>query len=94
MFNHSISNNCCPLWTIDLYCFLRAQAQEEINDFSATMYTQYIGVDLTHYNNIDWYTKTYSDLELCRVKNNFDLAQNRGWDIVQVNNIIVIVIII
>ena len=80
MYNNSISDNRNPLWTIDLYCFIRSQ---ESTLLSAVMYTQYIGIDPTHYN-IDWYKKTYSDYELNRVNSNFNLAYDSNWDIIKV----------
>jgi hypothetical protein len=60
-----------PLWTIDMYCFLR---QRGINcEFS----TQVPGVNAQH-ASLEWYTP-HIDADRQRVEAQFQLAVNNGW---------------
>lgn len=62
-----------PLWTIDIYCFLRGHG------VNARMQTLCMGIEPSHYE-ISWYQK-HIHIDVARVNSKFDLASQSGWDI-------------
>ena len=78
ILDHEISVRTTPLWTIDLYCFLRE------NNVNSIMYTTTIGISSSH-RELGWYQNHLSD-DINRVNSKFQLAKDQNWII---NNIIV-----
>jgi hypothetical protein len=68
---HEISTFTTPLWTIDLYCFLRS------NNINCIMYTTSVGVNPALYD-IDWYNR-HINVDLKRVQDKFALAEHNQW---------------
>ena len=79
LYEHCISKSLNPVWTIDLFCFIRGEIKTE-----AVMYTRYVGIDPSHCS-IDWYSKTFTIHEYKKVKTNFDMAKLNDWKIIEVS---------
>jgi hypothetical protein len=71
IINNEISIRTTPLWTIDLYCFLRD------NNIDCMMYTRTIGISSTH-RDLSWYQNYLSD-DSSRVDHKFKLAKDKCW---------------
>ena len=71
IIGNELSIRTTPLWTIDLYCFLRD------NNINSIMYTRTIGISSTH-EELSWYQSHLSD-DSNRVANKFQLAKDHGW---------------
>lgn len=78
ILDHELSVRTTPLWTIDLYCFLRE------NNINSIMYTTTIGISSAH-RELGWYQNHLSD-DINRVYSKFKLANDKNWII---HNIIV-----
>ncbi len=74
---HEISTFTTPLWTIDLYCFLRT------HNVNCIMFTTTIGVNPALYD-IDWYNR-HINIDLKRVQDKFALAEHNQWIIKNVS---------
>lgn len=73
----TISTYNSPLWTIDLYCYLRS------HNYDAIMYTKTTDIDdiIAFHKGLDWYDEGVNDM--IRINGNFMLAKNNNWMIIQ-----------
>ena len=63
-----------PLWTVDLFCFLRE------HDVEAVMYTTCAGINNSH-SKLSWYHQTHCDGDIERVARKFELVKSNKWQV-------------
>lgn len=76
--DHPLLNRLSPLWTIELYCFMKT------TNIFCIMCTKCPGISPTHHK-IEWYNDNYSEIEFDRVQNCFSTAQRNRWPVLQVS---------